>query len=466
MARRENQGIQIAMIVFILTTLLFLVTTYFGYSSSTKYSAEAESLRQQLQTANSGLSSSASLVETMKQYTGVVGDDDSAIQASLKTAVEETYGQGLPPENQNFQDIAKLLTEKIQQQYGELAQARDTEKQLRSELAQVRATQEKLVAAAQQKEAAAVADANQQRTQFTASTSALQEQLAESGRQKDAAMAERLAAVARADEQVKQAQDELRGKEGQLIRLSEELNTIRQDSPDQYDGEVTGVVFATRTVWLNIGREDGVLPKFSFGVYDVDDTNVRSAKRKASIEVTKVLGAHRCEARITDTDYIDPVTRGDLIYSPIWSPGSKLGVALLGSMDVDKDGGDDRALIRNIIEMNGAHVDAEDVDGEVQGQITVNTRYLVVGEEDEDKKAANTARTPMLDAARQLGVEQMSLSELLEKMGYAGRARSVSYTGAINPSDVLLKPRDGSRQKRTFRERTPLRRRNQATSAY
>ena len=42
MARRDNQGIQIAMIVFILTTLLFMVTTYFGYSSSTALKGEVE----------------------------------------------------------------------------------------------------------------------------------------------------------------------------------------------------------------------------------------------------------------------------------------------------------------------------------------------------------------------------------------------------------------------------------------
>ena len=41
-ARRDNQGIQIAMIVFILTTLAFMLTTYLAYSSRNTLQGELE----------------------------------------------------------------------------------------------------------------------------------------------------------------------------------------------------------------------------------------------------------------------------------------------------------------------------------------------------------------------------------------------------------------------------------------
>ena len=73
MARRDNQGIQIAMIVFILTTLLFMVTTYFGYSSSTALKGQVAQLEGDLQNANSSLSSAVAFATNLKTLVGLDG---------------------------------------------------------------------------------------------------------------------------------------------------------------------------------------------------------------------------------------------------------------------------------------------------------------------------------------------------------------------------------------------------------
>ncbi len=462
MARRDNQGLQIAMIVFILTTLIFLVATYFGWSSSQRWLAEATKLQSDLDTANSGLSRSESLVVTMKKLTGLAVElSNDSVETELQKAIE-TYGQGLPVENQNFQDIAARMSSQIQDLNRKLSQASDTEQQLRAELAQVRQTTDGLVRMAEEAKTDAVNQWNQaqqdsQETQrkLSASNRKLADDLNASNR----AMTD---LTAQTRDEVQTITEEMRRLKIILEQREEQIEKIQDPTPDQFDGKIAGVHAATGTVWLNVGRAHGLQPKTSFSVFDADEPNVRAAKKKASIEVIRVVDNYRAEARITDTDYVNPVVTGDFIYSPIWDKGTKLGIALVGDMDIDNDGQDDRPYIRNLIKINGARIDAEDVDGQVQGQMTVNTRYIVVGESKLDGDQQNPALVPMLNSASQLGIEQTSLNELLDLMGYAGRARSVSFRGVLRPGDFAPQPLEGvirsSDGITSFRERSPIRR--------
>ena len=71
---------------------------------------------------------------------------------------------------------------------------------------------------------------------------------------------------------------------------------------------------------------------------------------------------------------------GDQIYSQVWHRGKKLHFALTGVIDVDGDGRSDLQMIRDLVELNGGVVDAYlGEDGKVNGEISVGTRYLVLG---------------------------------------------------------------------------------------
>ena len=471
MARRDNQGLQIAMIVFILTTLVFIVTTYLGWSSSQNLRAELAKAQSSAATAENGLRDSEEFVSLLKKYVGVASElDRQATEGALKEAVEETYGQGLPVENQNFQDIAARMTSQIQELNRGLAQASDIEKQLRAEVEQVRKTEGEVAAQALAAKAKAVDDLNkvqqqaqQYQTQLTAEFNTLRDQIDTTGRQMQDLRSTTAAQVQEAENKVTTLQNILEDR-------NQRIQAMETDTPDRFDGNVTNVVAATGTVWLNLGRAHGLRPKTTFSVYDAEDPNVKSAKKKASLEVTRVLNNYRSEARVTETDHVNPIVKGDLIFSPIWDPGTKLGIALVGPMDIDRDGTDDRAFIRNLIRLNGAQVDAEDVGGKVQGKMTVNTRYLVVGETDDSGETQNAALSPMLDSAALLGIERTSIDELLDLMGFAGRAKSVSFAGLSRPGEFAPQPQDGVTRSSTgstsFRKRPAMPRRNRLNPSY
>jgi hypothetical protein len=346
----------------------------------------------------------------------------------------------------------------------QLKKANDQIRDLNAQVKQKDENANKMIAQARAAEKAANEELNERRKTWQDGLDEKDNKLNQIASERDAAEAEKNTKVAEARKLVATAQGSEAELQSRAKSLQEQLNEIKQDTPDKYDGKVLGVVAATRTVLLNVGRADGVQPKTTFGVYDAEETNVRTAKKKASVEITRVLSDNRSEARITDIDYTQPIVANDHIYSPIWSPGSRIGIALVGEMDVDQDGRDDRAYIKNLIKLNGGQVDAENVEGEVVGGMTVNTRYLVVGEGSSNRGSA-LVQQKMLAEADRLTIEKMSINELMDLMSPPGRARSVRYgTGNPRLSDFAPAANESTRRfvpksQTNFRKRTPSQRR-------
>jgi hypothetical protein len=166
---------------------------------------------------------------------------------------------------------------------------------------------------------------------------------------------------------------------------------------------------------------------------------------KGSIEVTKILGEHIAEARITDDTVADPFLPGDKIDTSLWSPGEQLHFALAGLMDVDGNGRGNFELVKNLIEMNGGVLDCyEDEEGRVHDldNMTINTRFLVKGgggKRDENIAMISKGMLTMEEKAKTLGVQEISLKELLVRMGYKQAVRT-GATGETDSDEYHPKP--------------------------
>ena len=457
MARRDNQGIQIAMIVFILTTLVFMLTTYFGYSRATTLDAELEKTKSDLSSAQSQMRSSETLATSLKSAIGMPPGSDASTAQTLIEDLRKKYGAGL---GEGDEETAVTLEEIIQNRVArvtelsqQVAAANTQIGKLRSDLDSAKKVAATQLAEANKQRAKAQEEynlVNQEKSDYIAQNDARNKALVDQSNKAkaelDRAKRESAAAVALAQQERDDANRRTRLKQ-------DEINEFRSDTPDRYDGQIIGVVAATSEVMLNRGSADGVMPKMTFGVYDATDNNVRTAKKKVSIEVTRILDDHRSLARITDRHVVTPPVKDDYIYSPLWSPGERLGLALVGEMDIDKDGLDDRDYIKSLIKRNAGRVDAEDVGESVVGEMSVGTRYIVVGE-----GQMNKVQIQMMNDAKMLTIEQMSVSELLELMSPPGRARSLIY-GAGKVGDFAPTPREGGARVSTgttsFRKRTP-----------
>ena len=213
-------------------------------------------------------------------------------------------------------------------------------------------------------------------------------------------------------------------------------------SEEHSDGKVTWVNQRARVVWVNLGADDGLRRQISFAVIGPDENNPLKAEKKGSVEVTRVLDRHLSEARIIDDSPSDPIMPGDSVFSAAWQPGRSEHFALVGFMDMDKDGLSDRQKIRDIITLNGGIIDAEVKDDATRvGDLSVETRYLVQGEQPDDKSTSTAveAYSKMMKECQSLPIKTISVPELIDYLGYKAKERTIPLGADSKSSD--FKPR-------------------------
>ncbi len=209
------------------------------------------------------------------------------------------------------------------------------------------------------------------------------------------------------------------------------------------DGEVTKVVDGGAFVFLNIGRADGATENLTFGLYGSTEQGYVSSLPKSRVEIVQVIDDHRSKARVYDYDIAHPVVDGDKIFNPVWNPGDKIRVAIVGFVDLDGDGRYDNAEFERIVRAGGAEIVARcDIkDGRQYGAVDVKTAYLVEGEaepvgrkfeaEDSDlvRKKMAEAATTFRKQAQEFGVLRLDYKNFLSFMGYKA-VRQLQPAGA------------------------------------
>ena len=92
-------------------------------------------------------------------------------------------------------------------------------------------------------------------------------------------------------------------------------------------------------------------------IFDADSPGIPTEKPKGNIELTSI-GEQFSTARIIKTNSrTDPIRVGDIVYSAAWSPNQPMRFALVGKIDVNRDGKDDRAELKRMIQEAGGTVD-------------------------------------------------------------------------------------------------------------
>jgi hypothetical protein len=90
-------------------------------------------------------------------------------------------------------------------------------------------------------------------------------------------------------------------------------------------------------------------------------------------------------------------------------------------MDLDGNGRDGSATLRDLIKASGAVVDCYmDNDGNIVGAVSTSTRYLVLGDARGDKGAAKSVKNydDIVSKADHFAATKLTLAELKEKIGY------------------------------------------------
>jgi cytochrome c556 len=238
-----------------------------------------------------------------------------------------------------------------------------------------------------------------------------------------------------------------------IQKLYDQIDEITKTSFEVPDGLVRWVDNQNGRVWINLGEADNLPKRMTFSVYTKNHNGVARGSEdiKGAIEVTRIIDAHTAEARIIKDDLYQPITKGDPIFTPIWSPGRKENFSFVGIIDLDGDGKSDRLKLHELVAAAGATIDNEVDDdgkrirytkfpndfvdhGEGVSGIDVNTKFLVIGQipditlaaKDEDKERI----TRILEKLKQLraealqqGVRIVNLNDFLSWIGYQPQRR-------------------------------------------
>jgi hypothetical protein len=210
--------------------------------------------------------------------------------------------------------------------------------------------------------------------------------------------------------------------QGQIRRLQDWVRLLKEkDRPTAIArpeplGEVVRVASNGRNVYINLGSRQGVARGLTFSIYD---RNSSASRPKAKIEVARVISDELSEAQVVESERADPILPGDKLVNLVFKPGRQKRVALAGFFDLDRDGRDDRRLVRALVQRAGAAIDAEVTsDGKLEGELTVDTNFLILGAEPPGASAeALQVMSELIRTAQAYSVPQISLERFLEGTG-------------------------------------------------
>lgn len=450
MASSKNTGLTLTLVFFVITTLASSVWAIVMTQENQDKAATWQADQQKARDADQVAKATEQDIITLKKMIGhdfqQVGTPDSdpndeSVVNALRNDINK-YAGDLQEETvqatlQNMHARMVELTEQLAQKqaaYDELqvrlAQLDKTQQDLRNEIEVARKAAEEL---------------NQKNTevrlaQLEAKDDLIREKQNEvsaaEGRAEEAAQK-----LADLEAETSQRINDLRA---QVRKTAEELQEIKKVSFEHPDGMVVQTSRDKRKVYINLGSSDKLPTRMTFSVYKKDHSGVARTQDdiKGKIEITRIIDSHMAEARVVDANLFLPITAGDPIYTPLWSPGRTEKMAIVGFIDLDGDGRSDREDLRELIKAAGASVVAEIQDdgttvpenADFHKLIDTHVKFVILGEmpdpsstsipeEQQQIQKVLAHFNEMREAANDNGVRLVSLNDFLSFIGYKAERR-------------------------------------------
>lgn len=449
-ADRPNLGLQIALIIFVMLTIVLAVTTFIFYKEQEEARVAMKAAEEKRAEAEQTTSDRKRDIAQLKE---LVGKGDQADVQGIMDEFEQhkkvyaaTMGADLTKTYPNMLEFYELEKRKLEADNIALnKQLEDAKTKFENDLklAQTQQNDLKTQLTAQTDEILDI------RTKFAAESQNYRTELDKKAgliaQGQQAILAER----EKAEEQKAELGKLVREKNTALVETQKNLKTYTEFDAEAPDGRIVGINQTKGTVWIDVGSADGLRHQTTFAVYphDVGNAQDPSAVKKASIQVIRIVNEHLAEARITEDIATDPIVRDDTIFSPIFRRGVPDSFAIVGFVDLDNDGRSDLSRLISLIKQSGGNLDVaiDDKGQRIGTKITPATKFLVLGKQPDEKSEEKIIQEyrKMLDEAEANGVRHISLADFLVYMGYEGRERSIGLGAGANPDQFKPQPSRG-----------------------
>jgi len=443
---KETQGLQIALIIFVILGIGLGVSTFMLYKKTEELTIKSTRDSKDAIDANKNYTSVQADKTELLRILGFQPSDKLETITAESNKDMETYAGSIEATSRNYRKVLAYLNDELGKKNVALAEQQKSVQELKDKIAvfeQVKQPQIDEFQKGQQVANDDLAKRTQQfdedRRAFTGLTTTVQTNLEKTHKDADAALVKLREEKKKAEEALAATAEHARKKNAEVIKLTK----TTFDSPL---GKIRWVSQRERTVWIDLGRADALPRQLNLAVYAGNTQNVTAASKKGGIEVSQILGDHLAEARIIDDNASDPLLPGDVVHTPLWTPGVREKFAFTDGMDIDGDGTDRPDALRNLITMSGGEVVAELSDkGERKGQMDANTRFLIVGKEQtiQTPEKLLKERVAMLREAEKLGVQTINLVDFLRRIDYKNPTPVTHFGRGADPNQFLAKPPEG-----------------------
>lgn len=503
---QDNQGLKIAVAVFVTLSVVLAVATYFGFSNSSFYYEKMDQATKDASQAKQAQGTLQHQFEELKELAGYPKVEDAKVAEQIKSdreeqnkavaairgrmdqifnQIREASDANIGPEVQKIYEAANSAAESFQNEPNR------TQASAINRLISLMTNESELMAyvtadyAATRKELEASNQIAQQKVQvevdakegFQADLTSEQNSHNE---QRDGLLT-RLDELQSRNQQLATENNTLKEQLAQVQadwsdRWSKQMAVFRQMREDleknekvldQADGYITFVDYNREEVRTTLSRRQGAHEQLIFSVFDKDAPGLPSDEPKAVIELIKV-DDNGSIGRITkQLRTADPIRHGDQVYSPSFGEHPK-SYALIGKIDLDRNGYDDREDLKRLIQATGGVISYDlppPGRGEETGEITPLTSWYIIddsqpiragvgeniGATAEQEQAFLKRRSEVLEEARLAGVRPISLDRLKGMLGYSfgsklpGRVEAIDRKALeqINNPRGIVRPKPG-----------------------
>ncbi|MGC4002595.1 MAG: hypothetical protein QM811_05400 [Pirellulales bacterium] len=463
MAARENQGLQIALIIFVILTISLSVTTYLFFDHYKK--AELKAADAQKAATDASNKERTAITERQEIYSLINQTEADAKPADIMAKNRAELAKysalgGLAKAPENYQTLISELSNVIVAKNAELLQYQQKSEEAATNLD---AEKGKFTSAI----SSATADKTKVAGDYTSLSGTFQSELTKLATSKGDAeklISQKMEEATKLQDQIvaiqKASAAEIKRLQSNVEGIKTELDKYNDPRPTLTDGMIVHVDEPTKTAYINIGRADALQRRVTFSVYDKSTNDVGSAIKKGAIEVIEILDDKMARARIVENSISDPILPGDFIDSPLWFPGKRQKFAIAGFIDFDNDGFSDLARLKDLIVANGGTVVAEVSErGESVGKVTPDTAFLILGKGVDERSDAKfqKAWSDINGDAKKYTVPQIQLRKFLDDIGHTPTPESHTVDRGQRLIDTQNKNADKSDNliNPTFRERTP-----------
>jgi predicted nucleic acid-binding Zn-ribbon protein len=411
----SKQGLIIALVCFVILTIVFGVTTYLGYSGQTDSEAKASDAQKKEATAKNDRDwykfqavqyrsylgyppenqADATALENLRpKFSSMTGEGKDEVAKLVDTLDKDLggYDQQKNRTATNFKEkTARLETDlkntqaKLDDAEGRIKKGKDSfDGQILTKEQEVNEWKKKFEGA----QAANLKDQQDREQAFADKLNEfnnLNKDITELKKKADEDQS-------KADKGIKKLESDKRELQNMNTKLKDKLtppDLLRFSEPK---GKIVQLDPKGEVAWINIGSADNVRVNqdLTFSVFGSGQGGKADNIRKGAIEVVDVTGPHLSMAKITEV--VDPsrtpIVTGDLLINPAWSPQARQHVAIAGFIDLTGEGRNNIDEFMSNLKKQGMVIDAwlDLSDVTVKGDgMTLETNYLIVGAQPEFK---------------------------------------------------------------------------------